>query len=314
MNPRRAFLALALATSVGCSGGSGPDEAAAPEAAPAESAPPLVVGVVNYPLAFFAERIGGEHVSVHFPAPSDADPAYWSPDPDTVAGYQAADLVLLNGADYAKWVAQVSLPAARLVDTGAAYADRLIPLEDAVTHTHGPEGEHAHAGVAFTTWLDPTLAVEQARAIAAAFEGARPRAATEFRESLALLESELGALDTRLEAAMGALGDAPVVFSHPVYQYLQRRYGLDGRSVHWEPDAEPSGHDWRHFAADQRKEPALVMLWEGEPLPALSGRLEELGIAVVVFDPCGTSPESGDYLSVMGANVDRLEAALAEGR
>jgi len=32
-------------------------------------------------------------------------------------------------------------------------------------HTHGPEGEHAHENLASTTWLDPILAVEQARAI-----------------------------------------------------------------------------------------------------------------------------------------------------
>jgi len=272
---------------------------------------PLSVYVVNNPLAAFAERIGGSEASVTFPAPADTDPASWSPDGDTVAAYQGADLILLNGADYAKWVARASLPSAKLVDTGAAYEERLIPLEDAVTHTHGPEGEHAHSGVAFTTWLDPTLAVEQARAIGDAFEKARPEGATGFKERLALLEADLMALDTRLEAVAEAFGDRPVLFSHPVYQYLERRYGLNGRSVHWEPGAEPSAREWSRIETLLETHAARWMVWEGEPLAPVAARLEALGVASVVFDPCATRSESGDFVSAMDSNVDRLEAAWA---
>ncbi|RLA05886.1 MAG: zinc ABC transporter substrate-binding protein, partial [Gammaproteobacteria bacterium] len=63
---------------------------------------------VNYPLAYFAERIGGEQVEVGFPVPADVDPAFWSPAADAVAAYQAADVIILNGATYAKWVPKVT--------------------------------------------------------------------------------------------------------------------------------------------------------------------------------------------------------------
>ncbi|NOR22955.1 MAG: zinc ABC transporter solute-binding protein, partial [Desulforhopalus sp.] len=72
---------------------------------------------VNYPLAYFAERIGGEHINVVFPAPPDVDPAFWIPDEATVRKYQQADLIILNGADYAKWTKKVSLPLLRTIDT-----------------------------------------------------------------------------------------------------------------------------------------------------------------------------------------------------
>ena len=101
-----------------------------------ETTDKLVIYTVNYPLAYFAERIGGDLVEVVFPAPADKDPAYWSPDADTIAAYQGADLILLNGAGYAKWVDRASLPSSRLVDTGAAFADRLIEMESATTHSH----------------------------------------------------------------------------------------------------------------------------------------------------------------------------------
>ena len=57
----------------------------------------LTVYVVNYPLQYFAERIAGDQATVVFPAPPDEDPAFWTPDVSTIAGYQQADLILLNG-------------------------------------------------------------------------------------------------------------------------------------------------------------------------------------------------------------------------
>ncbi len=34
-----------------------------------------------------------------------------------------------------------------------------------------------------------------------------------------------------------------------------------------------------------------------------------LGVESLVFDPCANRPETGDFVSVMGDNVKRLEAA-----
>jgi zinc transport system substrate-binding protein len=67
------------------------------------AAGPLKIYAVNYPLKYFAERIGGMHVKVYFPAPADVDPVYWTPDITSIAANQKADLILLNGAGYAKW-------------------------------------------------------------------------------------------------------------------------------------------------------------------------------------------------------------------
>ena len=66
---------------------------------PAQADQVLSVYTVNYPLAYFAERIAGDQARVVFPAPSDVDPAFWQPDRETIRTYQQADLILLNGAD-----------------------------------------------------------------------------------------------------------------------------------------------------------------------------------------------------------------------
>lgn len=266
----------------------------------------LLVYTVSYPLAYFAERVGGALARVEFPAPPDVDPAFWSPDPETVAAYQGADLILLNGAGYAAWTDRVSLPASRLVDTSAKVADRYVVVEDAVTHSHGPAGEHAHGTIAFTTWLDPTIAVEQARAIRDAFVRSRPQHEQAFTEGFSALERDLIDLDGRLAEIVAADPTRPLLASHPVYQYLAARYGLSLRSVHFEPDEPPSPAAWRDLRAVLEEHPARRMLWEAEPLPETAARLRALGVESVVFRPAGNRPTDGDYLSVMHANLGRL--------
>ena len=173
---------------------------------------PLAVHAVSYPLAWLAERIGGEEVEVSFPAPPDVDPAFWSPDAATVAAYQRADIVFLNGAGYARWVQRAALPRSRLVDTGAAFEARWIPVDDAVTHGHGKKGEHTHGDFAPTFWLDPALAIEQARAIADALVRARPESQARIRARFEQLAREL----TAARHTPRSRGTAPGRHSHSV--------------------------------------------------------------------------------------------------
>ena len=100
-----------------------------------------------------------------------------------------------------------------------------------------------------------------------------------------------------------------MVFSHPVYQYLQKRYELNARSVHWEPDTEPGIKEWLNFQNLIREYPATLMIWEGTPLPSVVERLQNQGIRSVVFEPAGNRPAIGDYFAVMHANLARLSAS-----
>jgi len=132
---------------------------------PALADSPLNVYVVNYPLKYFAERIGGPHVKVTLPVPVEVDLVYWTPEIADISAYQQADLILLNGAGYAKWVSKVSLPRAKTVDTSRGFKDKYITVKETMTHSHGAEGEQAHEGLAFTTWLDLSLVAKQAETV-----------------------------------------------------------------------------------------------------------------------------------------------------
>jgi zinc transport system substrate-binding protein len=267
----------------------------------------LTLYTVNYPLQYFAQRIAGEHANVVFPAPADVDPAFWQPGVEIIAAYQQADLILLNGAGYAKWLERVSLPRRKLVDTSAAFQDRYIHVQEGATHSHGPGGDHSHTGTAFTTWLDFNQAAEQAQAIAAAMMRKRPQWKQEFARNLAALEADLLELDKQVQSIVAAKQEQPLLASHPVYQYLQRRYGLNLASVMWEPHETPDEAAWSMLEQTLREHPAKWMLWEGEPNPKSVTRLRDMGVESIVFNPAGNRPHEGDFLGVMRDNVNNLQ-------
>ena len=206
----------------------------------AAAADRLTVYTVNYPLAYFAERIGGEQVEVVFPAPPDVDPAYWMPDQATIAAYQQADLILLNGANYAKWVGKVSLPRGKMVDTSRKFKDRYIHAAEVTTHSHGAEGAHAHESLAFNTWLDLSLAKLQAESIYKAMARKRPISEMHFKNNYKALAVELETLHETIKVIVANDPDRALLGSHPVYDYLSAGYGMNLKSVHWEPDEAPS--------------------------------------------------------------------------
>ena len=274
------------------------------------AAGPLKIYVVNYPLKYFAERIGGEHVRVEFPAPSDVDPAYWIPNLADIAAFQKADIILLNGAGYAKWVAKVSLPRSKIVNTSSKFKEQYITTKEVLTHSHGAAGEHAHEALAFTIWLDFELAARQAEAIAVAMGRKKPDLRDTFQINFKALVKDLKTLDQDIQAIVAKKPSLPLIVSHPVYDYFTKRYGLNVISVHWEPDQVPSDSQLREFKEILKQHPARWMIWEGEPVQASVAKLKTLGVDSLVFDPCGNVPARGDFMTVMQRNVEDLRRAF----
>jgi zinc transport system substrate-binding protein len=270
-----------------------------------EQAKPKVI-VSNYPLQYFVERISSGLVDIKFPARVSGDPAYWQPTAEDILTMQQADLILLNGASYEKWIKNVSLPQSKMVETTEGFNEQFIPLEETVTHSHGMEGDHEHSGTAFTTWLDPALAAKQAHAVRNALIRILPKYKSLFEEQYVGLEKDLIDLDKQLQQIIKS-PEIPVLFSHPVYQYLENRYKISGMSVHWEPDQMPDDAMWKELKHILHHHKAKWMIWEDQPMTAISKRLNATDIKSIVFNPCGNIPDSGDYLKLMNSNLEQLK-------
>jgi zinc transport system substrate-binding protein len=266
-----------------------------------------IVAVVNYPIYCFAEKIGGDKIEVFFPE-IDGDPAYWQPDEAGIEKFQNADLILLNGADYAKWTSMVSLPASTQVNTSKAFINRLIEVKGEA-HSHGPEGEHSHTGYAFTTWLDMKNTALHAEAVKEALADLIPEEKEYFNLNYTKVLDDLNKIDNQLSEILGASDDLEVFASHPVYQYLAKGYNISIISYHWEPDQMPFEESWKEFEHELDHHTARAMLWEDEPLPEIREKLEDMGVKVIVFSPGGNRNEL-DFMSLMAGNVENLKEGL----
>ncbi len=295
----------------GCDDG---ERHAGSEGAVATESEKALVVTSNYPLYFFASRISqGVEGAPEIVLPDiDGDPAFWIPSAEQIQLLQSADVVILNGAGAESWLNLISIDRRRLIDTSLRITDRLIPLEGSVQHQHGPEGEHSDRGTAFTTWLDPELAIAQARAVTDALIEITPSGEAGFRYNMANLEKDLMALDAQLVEVFAKLENRPILFSHPVYQYLQRGYNIHGISVHWEADEEPSTPDWIELQQILASHPATIMIWEDQPLDETEVRLANAGILSVPFRTGVNRPGEGDYLSLMRSNAERLRPLLVD--
>ena len=266
-----------------------------------------VVAVVNYPLYSFANMIGGDKIEVFFPE-IEGDPAYWQPDETGIEKFQNADLILLNGADYAKWTSMVSLPSSTQVNTSKAFTSRLIEVKGEA-HSHGPEGEHSHTGYAFTTWLDMKNAALHAEAVKEALVNLIPEEKDFLNANYNKVLDDLNKIDSELNEILDSKEDLEVFASHPVYQYLEKGYDITIISYHWEPDQMPFEESWKEFEHELDHHSARAMLWEDEPLPEIRQKLEDMGVNVIVFNPGGNQNKL-DFTSLMSKNVENLKQGL----
>ena len=266
----------------------------------------IKVAVVNYPLQYFVEQIGKNDVDVFFPV-KEGDPAYWKPDSNNIRSYQSADIIFLNGANYAQWINYSSLPDDKLINTSESFSKQYIVIQDDIKHNHGPKGDHSHGNFAFTTWLDIQQAIQQADKILDTLIKLKPSQKDYYKTNYHELVSKLKSIDDQFKTIGHDLSDSPVLFSHPVYQYFQKAYSINGINVHWEPDSVPDAGSLRELAKKNQSHSAGWMIWEDAPLPETKKRLQEMNIESIVFNPVSIKPEKGDFISIMSANVHELK-------
>jgi zinc transport system substrate-binding protein len=230
-----------------------------------------------YPLAYAAERIGGNSVSVENVTPPGAEPHDLELTPKTVGRIESADVVLYLGDEFQPAVAR----AAR---EGSGRAVDLLP-----------QGGDPHV------WLDPVRFAALGRKIGVA-----------LHRSPGAFFAELKRLDGEYRRGLSHCARREIVTSHEAFGYLARRYGLKEVAITGiSPEAEPSPRRLARVIGTVERAHATTVFFERLVSPRLAETVaREVGASTAVLDPIEGAEAGETYLTLMRRNLAALRKAL----
>jgi len=270
-------------------------------AAPTRSADSRVhVVAAFYPLAYAAQQVGGDRVTVETLTKPGGEPHDLELLPRQILDIQDAALVVhLSHFQPAVDAAVAAHAAERSLDVAEA-ADLLTLTEG---HDHGAVDPHF--------WLDPTRLAAVGEAIADRLAQADPAGAAAYRANAAAFTAQLTTLDAEVETGLATCTNRDLVTGHSAFGYFAERYGFTQEPISGlSPDLEPRASDLAHVVEFVREHDVRTIYAETIASPLITQALaRETGARVAVLDTVeGISDESAaaDYPGVMRANLATL--------
>ncbi len=287
------------------------------ESQPANESQKVQVVASFYPMADFAQKIGGDHVEVENLCPAGTEPHEWEPSPTDITAIENADVFVYNGADMEGWVDD-TLASANLKGSVVCASDGIELRVANHDHDAAEADSHEHAGEHDPhVWLAPENAKKEAENIKDALVKADPANASDYEANYEKWASEFDALDKEFSTQLSQTAGKTIVVSHEAFGYLCDAYGLvqepiTGMDAEGEPDAKTMA-EIVQFVHDNN---VKVIFSEDLVSPKVAQQIaDETGAACEVLNPIeGLEQEDldagEDYFSVMRSNLDELVRAL----
>jgi zinc/manganese transport system substrate-binding protein len=274
---------------------------ASPSPARAAEGKIAVVAAENF-YGDIARQIGGDRVAVVSIMNSpDQDPHLFETTPGIVRQIAAAQLAIVNGADYDPWMEKL-LAAAPQPSRKVIIAAELV---------HRKPGDNPHL------WYDPTTIPMVAKAIAAGLSVADAAHKDDYAARLTAFLGSLKPLNDKIAAIRGKYAGAPVTASEPVFGYMAQALGLKMRNENFQlaimNDTEPSARDVAGFEQDLKDHKVRVMFYNKQASSKIVQHLVALARAgkIPVVGVTETTPPDLSYQDWMLGELNDTDKALA---
>lgn len=189
----------------------------------------IPVSATFYPVAFLAQQIGGDLVSVKTIVPPGTEPHDFDPSLRNIADMYRSKLVIMNGAGIDRWAEKM---ARDFMDRDV----RVIVLADSVdllAATEDEEGMSVSTGTMDSHfWLDPVEYGKAADSVFQALVAIDSAHTPVYRANLDRFMRNLDSIDSDMQALSDvSCRQRTVVVSHNAFSYLAHRYGFEVRSL-----------------------------------------------------------------------------------
>jgi zinc transport system substrate-binding protein len=247
-----------------------------------------------YPVAYAAQRVGGDRVHVTNLTPAGAEPHDLELDPDQIDEVLDADIVF---------------------DLGDGFQPA---VEQAAEQRDGPTVSLLRAGTQDPhVWLDPVRMEAIVRSVQRELTKVDPKGRAVYARNAARLLTDLGALDQRYAQGLSDCARPVLVTGHEAFGHLAARYGLRQEGVAGlSPDAEPDAQRLGQLTDLVKRLGVTVVFTEDLVSPRIADTLaREAGVETETLNPLEGLTDrqiakGATYLTVMDQNLAKLRGAL----
>lgn len=260
----------------------------------------ITVTASFYPLAFLAEQVGGEYVSVTNLTPAGAEPHDFEPSTKDIALLEKQDLIILSGGGLEGYAEKIQ------ENVGKSKTQVILAGEKLMSDPKDPH-----------VWLDPVLYIKQAELIGQALMKIDPSHTQVYELNVKRLTNELEKLDREFVLGLRNCRQKNIVTSHSAFGYLAKRYGLKQVALAGlSPDEEPSSKTLSEITTFAKDNDIHYIFFEELVSPHIAKTIaNEIGTGTLVFSPLeGLTKDDvrmgKTYLSVQRENLENLKTAL----
>lgn len=309
-------------------------------------APPedkLQIVTTFLPMTDFTQAVAGDRATVTQLLPLNVSPHDYQSKPQDVRRLAEADVLVENGLALESFLAglvkNADNPDLKIVDASKGISVNTFAAEDSDVdhsatdhsdaehslenqkedsdHDNEHDDEHSHGKYDPHIWLDPKRAVQQVENIRDALIAADPEGADAYTANAAVYIQKLQSLDSKISTVLKSYSGQSFVTYHDFAYYFAASYGLKVIHLVRVPEDNATPADVQRVIQATKASQLKTLLSEpqqkGSPFAAIA---QDLDVQVSVFDPLETSGPEGlspdYYLTVMGQNLDNLQAAFSQ--
>ncbi|MHA6258481.1 metal ABC transporter solute-binding protein, Zn/Mn family [Sporosarcina sp. CAU 1771] len=282
-----------------------------------ESEEQLTVFTTVYPLQYFTERIGGDHVDVESIYPPGAEEHTFEPTQKEMMTLADSDLFFYIGFGLEGFVEDAKKTLknehVKMVATSESITEEMLGGE------HLDE-EHEHDDSDFDphVWMSPILSDALAYSIKEALIELAPDKKADFENNFEELRDDLLKLDREFIDMASNASVKTFFVSHAAFGYISETYGLEQVAIAGlNSQSEPSQKELASLVEYAKEQDVKYVLFEQNVSSKLTDVLrKEIGAESLMLHNLGvlTSDDvknKEDYFSLMNYNIRTLEKALS---
>jgi zinc/manganese transport system substrate-binding protein len=250
-----------------------------------------------------ARQIGGDRVAVvSIMSNPDQDPHLFETTPGIVRQLAAAQIVILNGANYDPWMDKLLAATPRAGRT----------VVSAAQLTGRKPGDNPHL------WYDPATMPAMATAIADALAKADSAHAPDYAARLKTTLAALARITQRVAQLKAKHAGISVTATEPVFGPMTDALGLTMRNQRFQlammNDTEPSARDVAAFESDLKERKVKALIYNSQVSEKLTERLRDIAgkAKVPVIGVTETMPPNVSFQDWVLGELDALDKALSE--